>query len=123
MPNAVAASAQLSARDQYAIFVGIDPLAGAHSDASNINDDVFLAQPLAETATRMRGQRADTDLAGIELGAVTHAAVDDDAGPAIFLSQLAKIAADQRAAQAAAAIDDQYSALLTSFRREWLTIS
>ena len=46
-----------------------------------------------------------------ELGDVAHAAVDDDAGPAVLRRRRGEVAADQRAAQRAAAVDDQHAAV------------
>jgi hypothetical protein len=52
-------------------------------------------------------QRAHPDRLGVDLVGVAHRAVDHHAGPAVLRGEDGEVAAEQRAAQRAAAVDDE----------------
>ena len=63
---------------------------------------------LAAAGVRRQRENADVDMP--QLGGIAHAAVHDDARPAIAVREHREVAADQRTAQAAAAVDDEHAA-------------
>ncbi|EEF23164.1 conserved hypothetical protein [Ricinus communis] len=112
-----AASGQFLLRDQHAVGVGIHPIAGIDRHAGDVHAHIALAHAFFAALLRMRGQRAHADVTGIDFVGVADAAIDNDAGPAVVLRQQPQLTTDQRAAQAAAAIDHQHIAVARRFQR------
>src|SRR3954469_9579784 len=80
------ASMRRSSRTRHhddAVLIRIKPFARAHPDAVDLQHDVAVALVALLGRQRHQGERADADLGLPQLGAVSHAAVHDDAGPAV----------------------------------------
>jgi len=104
------ASAQSLAADQHAILIGIKVFTRIEGDAAEGDGDVAVAGALLDAFLRVGVEGADADFHAIDVDRIADAAVDDDAFPAVLVSQDGELVADQRAAQRPAAVDDQYLA-------------
>src|SRR5690606_22881895 len=98
------ASVKLDVADEHAVGVCVDPVPRGYRDATEIDRDIGAATAQLAAAPRHRRERANADRAGVDLGRIAHAAVHQDAGPAVAFGEDGEVAAEQRAAQAAAAV-------------------
>ena len=87
-------------REHDAIGVGIEPVPRQEAHAGEVHRRTELpAVQALGAAARVRGERAQAQGQGGEFRAVAHAAVDQNADPAVPHRQLPQIAADQGAAR------------------------
>src|SRR5690606_30185317 len=104
-------------RDDHAVGVSVEPVAGREDDAAEGRGNVDLAEAVALGAPGDGPQGFDADAHGVDNGAVAHGAVDHDPGPAVVDGQPGQVVAYQGAFQRAAAVDHQDGALAGALQR------
>ena len=83
---------QLLVADKYSIRIGIAPISRPNHDAGHVNRYIPLASSLPIAALGMGRDRPDPHRTLQKLLRVPDTAVHDDPHPAVFRSQLTKIA-------------------------------
>ena len=101
---------QRTCTDNDAIGIGIKPIACLHLDALYKHGTTCLTLSRAQGGHGIQGQRTDTQIKNSQLGRITRATIDHDAGPAIARRRCGQIAPQQSAAHRSTAIDHQHAA-------------
>jgi len=84
--------------DQPAITVGIDDGTGRDDYPCEAQHNITFAQAALIGSARHKVKGSHPERAGIEFIGISNTAIDDGATPAVVLTQLCQLAANQRAA-------------------------
>src|SRR5690606_27417519 len=91
------------------VSIGIKPFARREGDARKVDGDAEFARTAFLAFLRMCRQCLDAGIGARKFGRVAHAAMNDNARPAVSCREFREIAAEKSAGKRAAAMDDGYA--------------